>query len=1073
MTAGVSRKADVRYPPSRLTLPDLIEEQAARSASSVAVVSGSRQVTYEELHRRSNRLARYLVGQGIGPEQIVGLAIPRSELMVVALLAVLKSGAAYLPLDTDYPQERIAFMLNDACPALTLAVRSTSGSLPRQARRCVLNAGAVRQALAAERTTPLTDSDRTQPLRPAHAAYVIYTSGSTGLPKGVVGQHAGNVNFLSWMRHEYRLEPGDKVLHAEPFSFAGAVLELLWPLLSGAGVVLARPGGHQDPKYLCDLISKRGVTDLHFVPAMLDQLAESAPDRLSGLRRVFASGEALSRSVADRLASRLDAALYNLYGPTETSVNSTAWTCVPGSAQPPPIGEPIWNTRTFVLDDRLGPVAAGELGDLYISGAGLARGYLRRPGLTAQRFVACPWLAGERMYRTGDLVRRRPEGVLEFAGRADEQVKIRGFRVELAEVEAVLAQHPAVERVAITASDPMQAGLQLTAHIVPSTGGADLSALRAYAQANLPEYMVPSTFTTLGALPLTSAGKLDRRALERHALETRALQTADHEARAGRPAAARRALSGLEEILCDLFAEVLGLRSVGPDESFLDLGGHSLLAMRLLVRLRSRLGREIGIRDLFGAPTASGLARLLDDQDTRDWEQFTPSIRPQQLPLSHGQARLWILSQLAGTMPLYNVPVLWRIRGGLSSSALRQAVTDVVARHEILRTRYPHDAGMPHQEVLTADEMTVSFSVAEVSEAALPHALAVICGHAFDLASEPPIRVSLFALGPAEHVLALVLHHIATDEWSTGRLLLDLSIAYTARLQCAEPSWPELPLQYADYSVWQREMTGSAGRHTGELARQQAYWREALKGIEAAPSDIGDRCRPVTPSYRGDFVRVEVPADVHGMVRGLARSCGATLFMVFHAALAVLLRELSAGADTTIGAPVAGRSDERLYDLVGFFVNTLALRLDVSKATTFRELLVNARDNDLAAFAHQDLPFDSVVDLVRPTSRGPNSPLFQIMLDVDASEHMLLLPELNVVAESPPGLGVAKFDLTVRFSERRAQGRLAMAGVIEYSTDLFDRPTVEAIGSRLLSLLRIVASDPDSSVTGLTGLPSG
>jgi hypothetical protein len=365
------------------------------------------------------------------------------------------------------------------------------------------------------------------------------------------------------------------------------------------------------------------------------------------------------------------------------------------------------------------------------------------------------------------------------------------------------------------------------------------------------------------------------------------------------------------------------------------------------------------------------------------------------------------MSQLAGTISLYDVPVLWRIRGELSLSALRQAVSDVVARHEVLRTRYPHDVGMPRQEVLTASEMTVSFSVAEVSEAALPQALAVVCGHAFDLASQPPIRVSLLALGPAEHVLALVLHHIATDEWSTGRLLLDLSTAYTARLQGAEPSWPQLPVQYADYAVWQREMTGSASRHTGELARQVAFWRDALDGLEAASSDIGGRCRPVTPSYRGDFVRVEVPPDVHRMVRGLARSCGATLFIVFHAALAVLLRELGAGADTTIGAPVAGRSDERLYDLVGFFVNTLALRLDVSKATTFRELLVNARDNDLAAFAHQDVPFDSVVDLVRPTSRGPNSPLFQIMLDVDASEHMLLLPELDIAVESPPGLGVA------------------------------------------------------------------
>ncbi|MFD4599967.1 non-ribosomal peptide synthase/polyketide synthase [Streptomyces sp. NPDC058464] len=1024
-TRVLSAWNDTARPVPALTLPELFRAQAARTPDATALVFEEQRLTYAELDARVEHTARVLAGLGAGPERTVAVALPRSVDLVVALLATHRAGAAYLPLDPDYPADRLALMVEDARPV------------------CV-----VRDALPTGPEAALPTS-----YDPRHPAYVIYTSGSTGRPKGVVVPHEGIANRLLWMQDTYRLGADDRVLQKTPSSFDVSVWEFFWPLITGAALVVARPEGHRDPAYLAALIREQDVTTVHFVPSMLQLfLEEPTAVGCTGLRRVLCSGEALPPALTRRFHEVLDAGLHNLYGPTEASVDVTAIEVAPG-ATAVPIGRPVWNTRLYVLDAGLRPVPPGVPGELYLAGVQLARGYLERPGLTAERFVADPYgPAGARMYRTGDLARWTADGTVEYLGRTDDQVKVRGFRVEPGEIEAVLAAHPSVAHATVTVH-----GQTLVAYVVPDTGPVvDATALRAHAAAVLPAHMVPAAYVTLDALPLTPNGKLDRKALP-----APEFTTGPADGPAPRTPRAPR-----EEILAALFADVLGRERVGVDDDFFALGGHSLLAMRLVSRVRTALGTELTVRDIFEAPTVALLAARTDTSaaDTSaagssaaGWRPAItdprprprlgdPRPRPELLPLSSAQRRLWLLAQVDGASTAYNLPSAWRLTGALDRDALQAALDDVAARHTPLRTVFPAVDGVPYQRILA--EVRVPLDSAPFEE------LADRAAHLFDLERELPVRATLFETGPGEHVLLLLLHHIATDEWSDRPLLADLATAYAARTAGHAPDWAPLPASYADYTLWQRDLLAAT---EPELL---AHWTETLRGLPAELNLPTDRPRPVEPTGRGGTTGFTVPPALAGALRGLARTHGVSMFMVAQAAVAALLHRLGAGDDIPLGAPVSGRSDEALEDLVGFFVNSLVLRTDLTGDPTFGELLARVRDTDLAAYQHQDLPFERLVETLNPERSLARHPLFQVMVVHLAGQgETPALPGLTARRETV-GQDSAKFDLSFDFVEQGER----IDGWIEYSADLFDERTAELLARRLESLLAQVAADPGRRV---------
>src|SRR5580700_6568646 len=743
--------------------------------------------------------------------------------------------------------------------------------------------------------------------------------------------------------------------------------------------------------------------------------------------------------------------MINAYGPTETTVCATMSEPLMGGSIPP-IGRPIWNTQVYVLDGGLGPVPAGVVGELYVAGAGLARGYLHRPGLTAERFVADPFgPGGGRMYRTGDLGRWRADGVLEFLGRADSQVKVRGFRIEPGEIEGALVRHPAVAQAVVVAREEAPGQKRLVAYVVAAADREiDTSALRAQLGASLPDYMVPSAFVVLEALPLTANGKLDRRALPAPDLT---------------PQVVRLPRTPQEEVLCALYAEVLGVERVGIDDNFFALGGHSLLATRLISRIRATLDVEIAIRSLFEAPSVEALAKRLDDG-----EGARPALvrvpRPNEIPLSFAQRRLWFLDRLEGPSATYTVPMAVRLTGTLDTAALEAALGDVVERHESLRTVFPETGGIPRQVILEASAAGPRLEVESVSEAALAGALAGAARHGFDLSAQPPLRAHLFVLGDNEHVLLLLLHHIAGDGWSMAPLWRDLAGAYAARLEGKAPQLPALPVQYADYTLWQHEVLGREDDADSAISRQLGFWTSSLKDLPDQIELPSDRPRPAVASHRGDSIGLHIGADLHRGLLALARDGQASLFMVLQAALAALLTRLGASTDIAIGSPIAGRTDRALDELVGFFVNTLVLRTDTSGNPSFGDLVARVRATNLAAYGHQDLPFERLVEVLNPARSLSRHPLFQVMLALQNNAPVSLdLPGLSASLE-PVATASAKFDLSLSFGEQRALDGTpkGIVGVLEYSTDLFERDSVEALGARLVRLLEAAVAEPERAI---------
>ncbi|NNJ05520.1 amino acid adenylation domain-containing protein [Streptomyces sp. PKU-MA01144] len=1025
------------------TWPALFETQAATTPDATAVVFEDTELSYAQLNNCANRLARSLVAAGIGPESVVALALPRSIELITAMLAVSKAGGAYLPLDPEHPAERLAFMCADAAPACVVVGERTPAGLPGDLPRVVLNG----QSLAHGDPGPaadLIDADRLARLLPGHPAYVIYTSGSTGRPKGVVVTHAGVASLALGQISRLGVDEHSRVLQFASPSFDAAFSEVSMALLSGAALVLARADRLLPGATLTELAAKHAVTHVTLPPAVL---GEMRPGELPADLTINVAGEACpAETVATWSPGRR---MLNAYGPTEGTVCATMSDPLSGD-RTPPIGRPIDNMRVLVLDGALRPVPAGVAGELYLAGPGLARGYLGRPALTAQRFLACPAEAahapGERMYRTGDLVRWRTDGQLEFLGRADDQVKIRGFRIEPGEIESVLARDSAVREAVVVARGDAPGEQRLIAYVVPHEGRTvDPTAVRRAAGEVLPRHMVPAAVVVLDRLPLTPNGKLDRRELPAATLTGTATSRAPRSPR--------------EEILCGLFADVTGAAKVHIDDHFFDLGGHSLLATRLVARIRPAFGVELTVRDVFGAPTVAELARRLDEVGGSLRPAVTRRQRPERLPLSFAQRRLWFLGQMEGRSATYNMPAVLRLTGELDRAALATALGDLTDRHEALRTVFGEVDGVPFQRVL---DVRPVLPCTDVSPQALDAEVAAFCGREFDLAVDPPLRARLFALSPTDHVLALVIHHIAGDGWSMAPLADDLAAAYGARAAGLENAAPEMPVQYADYTLWQQELLGTEDNPDSLINEQIRYWSKALDGVpEELPLPV-DRQRPAVASYRGATVRFGIGADLHLRLTELARHSDASLFMVVQAGLSALLSRLGAGTDIPIGTAVAGRTDESLDGLVGFFVNTLVLRTDLGGDPTLRELIARVRETDLTAYANQDLPFERLVEILNPIRSTSRHPLFQVMLAFqNLADVEFRLPGLEVEAKQLY-TETAKFDLAFSvFEQFDQQGRPnGLNGVVEFAVELFDRATVQRIADRLVRVLEVMTADP-------------
>ncbi|MEU8523399.1 amino acid adenylation domain-containing protein, partial [Streptomyces sp. NPDC048577] len=1037
--AALAAWHDTARPGADLLVPEAFAAQVAATPDATALVFGETRLSYAELDARADRLAHGLTASGIGPEDVVALALPRSAESLVAVLAVLRAGAAFLPLDAEHPRDRIAHMLADARPAAVL----TGAGWPRPEVLHGLTGVAVLDVAEQQRVTRPADAPPVR-LHPGNAAYVIYTSGSTGRPKGVVVRHGGFANLLAFHRDETitaarRNHPGRRFRFAQvaSLSFDTALEAFLW-MVAGHELHLLDDDLRRDAAAIVRYAEEAATDVLDVTPGQAERLVEEGLLDRCPPALLMVGGEALGQTLWTALTAVPDTVVLNMYGPTECTVDALHHRLTDDPR--PLIGLPLPNLRAHILDGCLRPVPPGVPGELYLAGDGLARGYLGRPGLTAERFVADPFTrdgafpSGGRMYRTGDLARRRPDGRVEYLGRTDHQVKVRGFRIEPGEIETVLAAHPEVLQAVVLPHQDGTAGTRLVGYVVPRSP-LDPAVLRAHAAATLPEYMVPAAFVTLDELPLNVSGKLDRSALP--APDFAAATTGGRAARTAR-----------EEILCGLFAEVLGVPGpVTVDDDFFALGGHSLLATRLLSRVRTVLGAELGIRDVFEAPTVAGLAQRLDGATAR--LALTAGERPARPPLSFAQRRLWLIDRMEGPSALYNMPLALRLTGPLDPAALESALGDLVTRHESLRTVIAEHDGEPYQRVLAPADAALAVEPRDCAPESMDAEIDRAARRPFDLGAEPPVRVTLLRLAPEEHVLVVALHHIAGDGWSMGPLLRDLSAAYAARREGTVPDWRPLPVQYADYALWQRELLGDETDPDSLVSRQLSYWRATLADLPEELALPVDRPRGARADHRGDRIVLPIGAELHASLGALSREHRVTMFMTLQAALAALLTRLGAGTDVPIGSVVAGRSDEALDDLVGFFVNTLVLRTDTSGDPTFAELLARVRETGLGAYAHQDVPFERLVEELNPARSLARHPLFQVAMVLQSDAGAGLEPDGLRSEALPADTGVAKFDLNMTLEEFfDADG--APAGLecaIDYATDLFDRETVESLAA--------------------------
>ncbi|WIN00199.1 amino acid adenylation domain-containing protein [Actinoplanes oblitus] len=1034
-----------------LRITEVFDGWAAAGPDRIALVGGDTTMTYAALGAAANRMARHLADLGVRRGDLVGVLLDRDLPMAVAMLAVLRAGAAYTMLDPEFPDARLAALATEAGLAALISDTAGAGRLGAAvpARTVLLDADAAT-------LDALPGDPPDVPGDPGDPACVMFTSGSTGRPKGSLASHRALVGTVTGQDFA-DFGPDQVWLQAAPVSWDAAALEFWGALLNGATCVL-QPGQRPEPDRIAALVARHQVTSLWLSAGLFNLMLDEYPDTLAAARQVITGGEAPSVEHLARARHRLPGVrLVHGYGPVESMIFTNCHRIgEPPRRAPVPVGAPLTNRRCYVLDERLRPVPVGVTGELYVAGTGLADGYLHRAGLTAAAFTADPFApGGARMYRTGDLARWTRDGTVEIIGRADDQVKIRGFRIEPGEVAAVLARQPGVGGVAVIVREDRPGDKRLVAYLTPAGDPADLvvSRIRGAAADTLPAHLVPAAFVVLDRLPLTANGKIDRTALPAPA-----------------SAPTRAARTPAEQLLGELFGELLGVDRVGADDSFFDRGGHSLLAARLVNRIRAVFGTEIGIRDVFQAPTPAGLARRLRETAGRPIRPAltAAALDPEaRIPLSYAQHRLWFLNELDGPSPLYNIPVALRLDHDLDPAALAEALADVVRRHEALRTVYRATDGEPYQVVV--DGARPILTVLDPDPAELDAIVAAAAEHVFDLADDVVLRAWLLRPAGAAQVLVLVVHHIAGDGSSMAPLLRDLSIAYLARAAGRAPDWAPLPVRYIDYTIWQRRVLGDPADPGSLVSRQLDFWRTALDGAPPVLDLPADRPRPARSDHRGDAVPFRLDADTHAALLRVARATGASLFMVLQAGFAALLARLGAGTDIPIGTVVAGRDDEALDDLVGFFVNTLVLRTDVAGDPSFAELLARVRDTDLAAYEHQDLPFERLVEELNPARSAGHHPLFQVML--------LLRDTAGADPEDSPlagtglalGPGTVKFDLTLSVAERRdaTDAPAGLDGELEYASDLFEADTAAMLAGRLARLLTAAAAGPDRPIGDL------
>ncbi|VEG45704.1 linear gramicidin synthetase subunit D [Mycolicibacterium flavescens] len=1018
-----------------VSIPELFAAQVGRTPDAVALSCGGRLWSYREVEDSANRLAHLLVGYGAGPGECVAVLFSRSAEAVIAILAVLKTGAAYLPMDPVVPDSRIEFMIGDAAPVAAL---STAGLASRLAGYGVAVIDVDDEAVGAQPVTalPMPAGD--------DIAHIIYTSGTTGVPKGVATTHHNVTQWLAALHVGMPSGPGQVWSQWYSYAFDASVEEIWGALLHGSRLVVVPESVASVPGDFQALLLDEGVSVLHQTPSALSALSSQA----LGSAALVVAAEACSAELVDRWApGRL---MTNAYGPTETTMCVTVSAPLVAGSGTPPIGAPVPGAALFVLDGWLRPVPVGVVGELYAAGHGLGVGYLGRAGLTASRFVSCPFGApGQRMYRTGDLVRWDADGQLRYLGRADEQVKIRGYRIELGEIQAALAAVEGVEAAVVIAREDRPGDKRLVGYI---TGTAEPAAVRAVLGERLPAYMVPAAVMVVDALPLTANGKLD----------TRALPLPEYQ-----DAPYRAPGSAVEEVLAEIYARVLGVDRVGVDDSFFELGGDSLSAMRLIAAINTALETHLSVRTLFDAPTIAGLGPRVG-VDGRGLAPLVAGERPAVVPLSFGQGRLWFLEQLQGPSPVYNMAVALRLDGRLDVAALGAALVDVVDRHESLRTVFGDIDGVPYQQVLPPQRAQLGWQVVDAtgwSQHQLVEAIGVVARHTFDLANEIPLRARLFSVAEDEHVLAAVVHHIAADGWSLTPLVADLGQAYTSRCAGRAPGWAALPVQYADYALWQRAQFGDVDDAESPIGVQLAYWQQVLAGMPERLVLPTDRPYPHVAGHGGASVAVEWPADLQQRVRAVAREHNATSFMVVQAALAVLLYKLSASTDVAVGFAVAGRSDPALERLVGFFVNTLVLRVQVDGRATVGDLLEQVRARSLEGLEHQDVPFELLVERLNPIRSLSHHPLVQVGLtwqgQGDDPASMLTLGDVQITPMSLQTQS-ARMDLAFSLGERWSDdGEPAgIVGAVEFRTDLFDTATIAGLVGRLQRVLVGMVADP-------------
>ncbi len=1026
--------------PAQQWLPELLNQQ---TSDNTALVWQDGSLTFAQLHAQANRLAHYLRDKGVGPDVCVAIAAERSPQLLIGLLAIIKAGGAYVPLDPDYPAERLAYMLKDSGVQLLLTQTAVLEKLPSADGVCVIAMDSLHLESWPTQAPGLH-------LHGDNLAYVIYTSGSTGQPKGVGNTHGALAERLQWMQATYQLNDTDVLMQKAPISFDVSVWECFWPLITGCRLVLAGPGEHRDPHRIAQLVQEHGVTTLHFVPPLLQLfIDEPLVPECTSLRRLFSGGEALPAELRNRVLAQLPAVqLHNRYGPTETAINVTHWHCTAEDGERSPIGRPLGNVICRVLDDHLNLLPAGVPGELCIGGIGLARGYLGRAGLTAERFIADPLgEAGARLYRTGDRVRWNADGVLEYLGRLDQQVKLRGFRVEPEEIEARLLALDGIAQAVVLVRNATLIGYYTASRAL------DEQDVKTALAAELPEYMVPAQLMRLDAMPLSPSGKLDRRALPEPVWQTR--EHIEPE-------------TPLQQQIAAIWREVLGLPQIGLRDDFFALGGHSLLATQIISRTRQACDVELPLRTLFEASELGAFAEqvgLIQASGQRNQQTAIAKVdRSQPVPLSYSQQRMWFLWQMEPDSPAYNVGGMARLRGVLDVGRFEAALQALIMRHETLRTTFPSVDGVAYQKVSPQTGVRMDWQdISALNETEREQRLQQLADHEahtpFNLETGPLLRACLVKAGEQEHYLVLTLHHIVTEGWAMDIFARELSALYEAFIDERLSPLSPLPVQYLDYSVWQRQWLES-----GERQRQLDYWTAQL-GTEHPLLELpGDRPRPPVQSHQGELYRFDLSDALAARVRAFNVERGLTLFMTMTATLAVLLYRYSGQTDLRIGAPVANRIRPESEGLIGAFLNTQVLRCQLNGQMNVGELFEQIRHTVIEGQSHQDLPFDHLVEALQPPRSAAYNPLFQVMCNVQRWEFQQSRQLAGMTVEYLANDARAtKFDLNLEVTD--LDHRLGCC--LTYSTDLFDEPRIARMAEHWRNLLEALIADPDQRLSEL------